>query len=244
MTPSSTTSKEPPSQDLTRELLLFGLALNLPFRWTEHPSTSQLFNRRLGLQLRMPGRTKLRQELDKVFIDTQTMLKAQLATGSKISLAIDCWTSTNHLHFLAVVAYYIDKHWNYHEVLLDAPPIYGQATAERVALHIHNVIKQYGFEDRFLALTSDNGSNLVAARGVLQTKLQGEGIKWEAQEYGIPCLAHVIQLAAKAFCDGLGFSIGHDDEEEGRLPPIAQSSSIRGAVTKVRPVLTLYSNVY
>ena len=111
---------------------------------------------------------------------------------SKVSLAIDYWALLNYLHFLAVIVYQIDDAQKFQEALLDVPPIHGKATGEKIGKAIFEVLEIYHLYTRLLGLISDNGSNLVRARDVLERVLRDIGVIWEAKKFGVPCLAHII----------------------------------------------------
>ena len=153
---------------------------------------------------------------------------------SKVSLAIDCWASSNHLHFLAVIVYWIDDAWKFQEALLDVPPIHGKATGEKIGKAIFEVLETHHLHTRLLGLTSDNGSNLVRARDVLEGVLGDIGVTWEAKKFGVPCLAHVIQLGVTAFCESLNV-LNSDDLEE----TLDRSSRMVRVSTTLSPANTI-----
>ena len=51
-----------------------------------------------------------------------------LPANSKISIALDCWTSPFGQAFMAITGYFIDMNWVYREVLLGFKPLYGAHT--------------------------------------------------------------------------------------------------------------------
>ena len=72
-----------------------------------------------GAQIPIPNRKRIRQILlaraDSI---TKSILRTKLKQ-TRISIALDCWTSLNSNHaFLGIMGYFIDASWNYREVLL------------------------------------------------------------------------------------------------------------------------------
>jgi hypothetical protein len=55
------------------------------------------------------NRYKFGQLFEKQFTEAAAALLHDLGTNTKISIALDAWTSNNHLSFLAVKGYYINN---------------------------------------------------------------------------------------------------------------------------------------
>ena len=66
----------------------------------------------------IPSATYIHQQLENRVQFIEEYILDDLPTGAKISLAIDCWSSPHCLAFMAINSYFIDKDWQYHEVLL------------------------------------------------------------------------------------------------------------------------------
>jgi hypothetical protein len=63
-------------------------------------------------------------------------------------------------------------------------------------------------DGRLLGITTDNASSNYSMTRELQSTLEASGIQWPALRNHIPCMAHVIQLALRAFMSSLGVK-GH-----------------------------------
>ncbi len=82
-----------------------------------------------------------------------------LGQDTKMSIALDCWTSTNNLSFLAVAACFIDVNWNYREVLLGFEHLSGRHTGVNMARVVKELLVKHRLQDRVHAVTTDNASN-------------------------------------------------------------------------------------
>ncbi|KAJ5316466.1 hypothetical protein N7476_006773 [Penicillium atrosanguineum] len=95
-----------------------------------------------------------------------------LPEGAKISIALDCWTSPFTQVFMAITGYFIDKDWQYREVLLGFEPLHGTHSG------------------RVFAIITDNASNNQTLVDTLQ-----QAISEDITLIRVPCLAYVIQLS-------------------------------------------------
>lgn len=230
-----------------RDLLLFGLALNLPFDWTERAVTTRLFSQ-LGLRIELPGSNNLRNELNRLFDDVQSEVDKSLkAVESKISISISCWTSTNNLHFLALVVYWIDRDWKYREAILDVPVIRGKATAEKIGKVIFDVLQEHKLHNRLLGITSDNSPNLIGAREVLERHMRAKDIEWNTKQFGVPCFAHVIKLAVNAFFRALNIPDSEEERDEtahhANVTDVSESPSPANTINKVKTFQKLLPHI-
>lgn len=66
-----------------------------------------------------------------------------LENPGKISLIIDCWTSSNQIAFQGIIATWIDSDWNMQTALLDLTIIDGPHTGENLATELANVVSDY-----------------------------------------------------------------------------------------------------
>jgi hypothetical protein len=73
----------------------------------------------------IPSPRSLSRHLRDISLNQQTNALKALPEGSKLSIALDCWTSPFHQAFIAITGYFLDLDWNYREVLLGFEPVYG-----------------------------------------------------------------------------------------------------------------------
>lgn len=74
----------------------------------------------------------------------QQNLLHKLPIGTKLSIALDCWTSPFHQAFMVVTGYFIDKDWNYHEILLGFEPLHGTHTGVNLGSVLLDLLQKHG----------------------------------------------------------------------------------------------------
>ena len=82
-----------------------------------------------------------------------------LKSNIKISLTLNTWISENHLTFLEITAYFIDKNWQYCEVLLAFYSLHGVHSDAQLTQAVLIILKRYQIQIRLLAITADNAKN-------------------------------------------------------------------------------------
>lgn len=206
-------------------------SLNLSFRALDSPELQtwvqmiQDAPKDIPISL-LPSR-KLVPALENLVIDGRARLLAQIPSQGKIAIAVDTWTSPNHLCFLAItgyetslfvcyiycyvmflidtIRYFIDAAWIYHEILLGFEHIEGSHSGRHLALIIRSCLDDNSIQmSRIISLTCDNASNnktlhneLVKAIEMVDTPLH---LGLCAR---LPCLSHVIQLACNEVLIGM-----------------------------------------
>ncbi len=217
------------------------LLANLTFQVVEYHSFRKL------LSIARPGidvvnRRCLRQLLNDRYTKVTDGHLQGLGPTTKVLLAIDCWTSPNQKAFVAIVAYYISESWKYKKVLLEFEPISGPHTGRNLTKVVEGVLLQYGIADRLFAITTDNTPNNSTLRDSLEQALTGHhGISWSADMTKINCLAHVLNLSAKALLLSVKVAENGDTPDSQHTPstspddlePEAAEDSVARTVVKV-----------
>jgi hypothetical protein len=121
-----------------------------------------------------------------------------LPAESKISIALDCWTSPFGQAFMAITGYFIDVDWVYREVLLGFKPLHGAHTGANMSTVLLETLIDHGIQDQVFGLTTDNASNNKTLIDSLQQALPSD-----VNIIRTPCLAHVIQLSLNQLLDRL-----------------------------------------
>ena len=135
------------------------VALGLPLRSVANVELQRAFNCLLdNVQFPSPSTIKNRLITRKQEI-IQLLLESLPRGSSKVSLALDCWSSFNRQGYLAINAYFIDDKWNYHEVLLAFEYVECSYTGIKLAEVLNSVLIRHSIEDRILAFTTDSASN-------------------------------------------------------------------------------------
>jgi hypothetical protein len=99
---------------------------------------------------------------------------------------------------MAITAYFIDKDWNYREMLLGFEPLHGRHTGNNLSDVLHQLLQERGLLDRIFSVTTDNATNNETLIRALQEKLVSTGAIGSRESIvRVPCMAHVIQLCLK-----------------------------------------------
>ena len=217
-----------------RGLVSFCLQFNIPFRAVDTPQF-QRFMKFIAQDpgLMVPKRTKLRDLVHSQYEDQLLSLGSELKGISKISLALDAWTSPNNLSFLAVNAYFITSSWDYKERLICFPLIKGSHSGENLAdLLIESIPKAWGVFERLLCITADNASNNMTMAGALERHCYSLKRNWEPKQGMIPCIAHIIQLCVESIVSALRIQLkeaGPEDpvsDDDGQSHQISFSNTL------------------
>ena len=116
---------------------------------------------------------------------------------AKLSIALDCWTSPFRQAFMAVTAYFLDRDWNYREILLGFEPLHGAHTGSYLSTVLLELLQKHRIEDRVLTVTTDNASNNSTLMDSIRGTLQSLELPIHMPIIRMPCIAHVIQLSLK-----------------------------------------------
>lgn len=188
------------TSELEEQLLKTVTCLRLPFQTVENP----VFQRLLNLlhsgpgELEIPSAKTLRRRLREVVAVQQESQLQDLPENAKVSLALDCWTSPFQQAFMAITVYFIDKDWNYREMLLGFEPLHGPHTGSNLSDVLHQLLKDRKLLDRIFSVTTDNAANNETLIRALQERLISTGVIGSRESIvRVPCIAHVIQLCLK-----------------------------------------------
>jgi hypothetical protein len=97
---------------------------------------------------------------------------------------------------MAITGYFIDKDWNYREVLLGFEHIQGSHTGANLSKVVLRIFDEHGITGRVSSITTDNTSNnetMVQAVQDISQSLTSNGIP----VFRIPCLIHMMQLCLR-----------------------------------------------
>jgi hypothetical protein len=174
----------------------------------------------------IPNRHQVKERLMELAHITHAKLISCFPDDAKMSIALDCWTSPDQKPFMAVTGYFITDDFQHHEILLAFPHVPGAHTGERLAKIVLEVLAKHHLSRRILGITTDNASNngtlFQAMTKALKTQLDDNRAIQNAaldddllglvdSQHHLPCLAHVIQLAVKAFLQKLNIEATNDD---------------------------------
>jgi hypothetical protein len=141
--------------------------------------------------------TTARRRLQSTVKEDQHRILSSLPQHAKLSIALDCWTSPFQQAFMAITGYFIDKDWNYREILLGFEPLQGTHSGPNLSTVLLGILQKYNIVDRVLAVTTDNASNNNTLMESIQESIESFELPDRAVIVRIPCLAHVIQLSLR-----------------------------------------------
>ncbi|KAG0158922.1 hypothetical protein PDIDSM_6442 [Penicillium digitatum] len=165
-------------EDWEEDLLQFLTLNRLPFHLIEHPSFKRIINKARSAPSPpvIPSADTIRRRLGSLVKDRQQRILRTLPSGSKISIALDCWTSPFSQAFMAITGYFIDSDWVYREVLLGFKPLHGTHTGSYLSSVLIETLVEHNIEDKVFGLTTDNASNNKTLATALQQALSDDTI--------------------------------------------------------------------
>lgn len=185
------------SQDLLlKKLLTFITVARLPFRILEHPEFKDLVDviQLAQSKINLPSARTARRYLDTTVQEQQKKVLERLPDESRLSIALDCWTSPFSQAFMAITGYFLDQDWEYCEVLLGFEPLYGSHAGSNLSVTVFQILQEHSIADRVLSITTDNATNNNTMMTSIHDVIQSQGLS-NTSLFRIPCIAHVIQLS-------------------------------------------------
>ncbi|KAJ6084352.1 hypothetical protein N7486_011152 [Penicillium sp. IBT 16267x] len=152
--PRVSTSKVFSQDILLKKLLKFVTTARLPFRIVEHPEFKDLVEiiQLAQSKIDIPSARSLRRYLDTTVQEQQQSVLSKLLEGSRLSIALDCWTSPFSQAFMAITGYFLDQEWNYREVLLGFEHLHGSHTGGNLSETVFQILQEHGIADRVLSV--------------------------------------------------------------------------------------------
>jgi hypothetical protein len=185
---------------IEEQLLKTITCLRLPFQTVENPVFQRLLSHLYSGpgELELPSAKTLRRRLRDAVTHQQDLQLQDLPDDAKVSLALDCWTSPFQQAFMVITVYFIDKDWNYREMLIGFEPLHGPHTDNNLSDVLHQLLEERKLLDRIFSVTTDNATNNDTMIRALQERLISTGaISSRESIVRVPCMAHVIQLCLK-----------------------------------------------
>ncbi|TYG43329.1 hypothetical protein ES288_D11G007800v1 [Gossypium darwinii] len=138
-----------------------------------------------------PGE-KYKAVFREVFRSMREDVRASLEqVSSKVSIALDFWTSYEQIFYMSITCQWIDENWSFRKVLLDICQVPYPCSDSEIYNSLVKVLKMYNIENKVLSCTHDNSQNAIHACHALKEDLDG-------QKMGpfcfIPCAARTLSL--------------------------------------------------
>ncbi len=194
------------SKPITDSLVDFVATDLQPFTIVENPEFKLLINK-LDARYILPCRQTLKENfMENYSIKRNNLINEISQISSKVSLTMDIWTSEISKNcYLGVTIHYINNNWELKNYLLDLIPINGSHTAGLITSKLLQILGEFNINNNILALTTDNGSNMIACGSQLAVELDQEFDNMTFTHYR--CAAHIINLAVKAGMNHIGNEI-------------------------------------
>ena len=162
-----------------------------------------------------------------------------LPLNAKLSIALDCWTSPSKHAFMAITGYFIDRNWNYREILLGFEPLDGPHSGLNLSNVLIELFKKHDITARVLAVTSDNASNNTTLVKAVQESIDSLQLPGNPVIVRIPCLAYVIQLSLRELLRSVKADLQNDKVDKTISDVQAQARALRATQSQKAIVSTL-----
>ncbi|OQD79182.1 hypothetical protein PENSOL_c329G06218, partial [Penicillium solitum] len=162
------------------------------------------------------------RRLKKLVDEEQYTIIATLPQDTKLSIALDYWTSPFQQAFMAITGYFIDRDWNYRELLLGFEPLDGAHSGVNLSEVLMEIFKKLDITD-------------------LQDSIDSLELPNSPVVVRIPCLAHVIQLSLRELLGSVKADPQNDttDRNVSDVQAQAQARSLRASQSEQVIVQTL-----
>ena len=172
-----------------------------PFSVVESESFIKLINK-LDPHYRLPSRHTIKRLIIDVFEEKRKIISNFFQNSTfKFSLTCDIWSSVKMESFMALTIHYIDSKWKLCHFVLDIFNFTGSHTGTAIFEEISKLIIDMHLENKVIAITTDNGSNIVSGCKKLVEHFNPGNEITGLTHYR--CSAHIINLAVN---EGLSIS--------------------------------------
>lgn len=146
-----------------------------PFMDVENKAFVRMVGAIPGIHLPFNSADTVRRVFSR-FEESQTVLYDNLSqTCSYITSSTDCWTSPGNKSFFAIIDHWLTKVFEYKEDVLHFRELHGSHTGELLAATCSTTIEDFGLQDKLLAVTADNASNVVVMVDKLASLVKEHG---------------------------------------------------------------------
>jgi hypothetical protein len=214
--------------NLLDQLVRFIIGCRLAFNVAEHIQFKRLLHiiyHPSGRSLKIPNRHQIRNRLFELAEISKSSNLSRFSPKSKMSIALDCWSSPDRKAFIGITGYFISDDFKYHEILLGFRSITGSHTGANLADIVLDVIQKNGLQKCIFGITTDNAANngtlvdelqqslklsLDGSTSLRTTAYDEDFIHALESQHHFPCLSHVIQLAVNQFLKRLKITAKND----------------------------------
>lgn len=120
--------------------------------------------------------------MTRFYCEYKDLLRGALKTVPMVAFTLDGWTSPFQTSFLAITAHWIDDNWVQQDVTLGFEQLKGSHTGEVLMKTFVDVIEQFNLQKKIMAITSDNGSNVLKLCKELEEYTRRNPKEWYVQQ--------------------------------------------------------------
>ena len=171
-------------QDITNSVTRFIAKEMMPIRTVERPGFREMLLK-LEPRYEVPSRKYFsKTAIPSLYTTTRDNIAASLRNMQYYSITTDMWSATGTMtSYMAVTVHYIDSEWILQSHCLQTVFVPEDHTAENLATALQEALESWALPENHLAcVTTDNGSNIVAAI---------RSLKWNR----LSCFGHNLHLA-------------------------------------------------
>ncbi|KAG2217448.1 hypothetical protein INT45_009647 [Circinella minor] len=204
-------------QQLFRDkLALFITTASLPYTIAENPHFQAVLNMaQIAPSLahvKLPSDSTIPINILRVYRGYEDRIRKLFVDIPSFSYTVDAWTSEWRVPFLGITAHWIDESWKQNSIVLGLELLEGSHTGVNMAAAFIRVLEHWNLQEKPFFLTVDNASNMKTMATELELELGSD--VFDSKENRIPCIAHIINLAAQDILrDGLKAE-ARDSEED------------------------------
>lgn len=182
-------------------LVEFVVDTNQPFSIVDNPKFQKLVYliSKDSVATQMPGRTLMTSNVQEHYARMkQVIIQELVQLKSKVSLVIDCWTSSNGAAFQGVIARYIGQDWILRTFPLDLTALSGPHSGDNIAHALLPVVSEFGIIEKIGTITTDNAGNMDTFFASFANLMEAKGQTFDKCNQRVRCLAHIVNLSAKS----------------------------------------------
>lgn len=179
------------NESVTKLLMAAIIDASLALSFVENSFFSK-FVAKLNPRYKIPSRRVLTSRIKSEYHMELDSMKPYLQESicGKVSLTTDAWSSRIFRSYMAITTHWIDVDWNLKSTLLN----FVRFPAPHDGISVKNILVDelecWGLSQKLMAVTTDNGSEMLLGTELLQKKLG-------TSEIHVRCMAHVVNLAVK-----------------------------------------------
>lgn len=187
---------------ITEALISLIVVRNLSFclaEWPEFHTLCQALNPE-SEGIITTSHSGIYNKVSEAWVKHKDVVRRELqAALSRIHISLDIWTSPNRWLLLAICAHFTTYSQKKQKALLALKKVSGHSGEDQFSILLP-VLEDYGIVRQLGAIIADNASpNNVLCRSIETYFHDTLKIEWNADDWQIRCIGHIINLVVQAF---------------------------------------------